>query len=178
MSNIVNYEWKDIEEMQNVQKYFGIEDEMFAKGYMFAQYVIDGSSMGKAYRLAFDVEQKLASSRAGGFMNRKWVKELVRSLKVDDDTLYIGEIKKIIARGMEIVNDTRSAPRDVTEAMRALQPYLKQVVQKQEIEHKLVMEQTPADIMMDKMQEGIKQISGAGKMINENQEIIDVAEVI
>jgi len=177
-SNIVNYTWKEIDELQAIRKYFNVDEEMFSKGYSFAQLVIDGNSAVKSYEQAFGVEKALASSRANGFLQRKWVRELVRSIKVDDDTLYIGEVKKIIQRGMQIINNPKGSNRDVTEAMKALQPYIKQQTQRVEADIKITDANKPLDAVMDKIQDGIKLLQTNGKMINQEGQIIDVEPIL
>ena len=177
-SNLVNYTWKEIDELQAIRKYFNVEEEMFSKGYSFAQLVIDGVNKVKSYEQAFGVDKEFASRNAGSFMTRKWVRELIRSIKVDDDTLYIGEVKKIIDRGMQIVNNPKSSNRDVTEAMKALQPYIKQQTQRVEANILVQDANKPIDAMMDKIQDGIKLLQSNGKMFNEEGNIIDVKPIL
>jgi len=165
------------EELELIRTRFGVEPERFQKAISFAQLIVEGVSRKRAYEEAYQATKDQAISRASSTFRAKYVQELVRYFRPNDDTLYIGEIKTIIQRGMEIVRDRRSSPREVTEAMKALQPYIKQQVDaKLQVEH--THEVKPADAVMVKMQKQIEQLTSNGKMVSQDGEIIDVEEVM
>jgi len=177
MSDIVVAETQqELEELELIRTRFGIDKERFAKAVEFAQLIVEGVSRKRAYEQAFDVDKQTAISRASSTFRAKYVQELVRYFRPNDDTLYIGEVKTIIQRGMEIVRDRRSSPREVTEAMKALQPYIKQQIEsKVQVEH--THEVKPADAVMVKMQKQIESLTGQGKMVDQSGDIIDVEYV-
>ena len=165
------------QELELIRKKFGIQEDRFDSAIMFANLIVEGHSRKKAYEQAYQATKDEATSRASSTFRAKYIQELIRYFRPDDDTLYIGEIKTIIQRGMEIVRDRRSSGREVTEAMKALQPYLKAQLQMQmtvDVEHSV----KPADAVMTKLQGQIELLSSNGKMVSQNGEIIDVEEVI
>ena len=107
---------KTATELELIRTRFGIKEDRFRNAIVFAELIVSGMSRKKAYEQAYDADKNTAISRASGTFRAKYVQELIRYLRPDDDTLYIGEIKTIIQRGMEIVRDRRSSPREVTEA--------------------------------------------------------------
>jgi hypothetical protein len=164
-------------DLEVIRARFGIQEDRFENAVMFANLIVEGISRKKAYEQAYNVDKEESTSRASSTFRAKYVQELIRYFRPDDDTLYIGEVKTIIQRGMEIVRDRRSSPREVTEAMKALQPYIKQQTQMQldvEVNHTV----KPADAVMAKMQRQIEYLSNNGKMVDQSGEIIDVEEVI
>jgi len=166
---------EDINEFKNVQNYFNIDNDMFGKGYIYAQAILQGHTKTEAYFRAFDCERKIAQKRSSAFMLRKWVQELIRAMRPDDDVLYVGEINIIVKTAMKIIMDTRSSPREVTEAMKAVQPYIKQ--QQQIVEHKLTID-TKEESKMDKFLEIASSLAEENKMIGTNGDIIDVQEIL
>ena len=90
----------------------------------------------------------------------------------DDNTLYIGDIKTIIATGMDIINDKGSSAREKTDAMKALQPYIKQAKLALEIEENIKI--SMGESTVTKIDTQLKQLIGFGKMVNEDGDIIDV----
>ena len=146
-----------------IKKKFGIKDDAFEKGIVFAQLVVDGMSRKKAYEQTFNVDKAKAITNSSSYFRRKWVQELIRYVRPNDDTLYIGEIKTIIDRGMEIIRDRRSSPREVTEAMKALQPYIKQ--EQLKIELDLAENASDAVGMISTLMSGIDKITDQKKMI-------------
>lgn len=156
---------------------FRVTKERFPLGVQFAELIVEGESRKRAYERVFKVDNKTAESRAGNLFRNKWIQELIRYMRPDEDTLYIGEIDTIIKRAMGIIRDGRSSPREITEAMKAVQPYIKQqqIQAKIEVEHS--HEVKPADAVMSKMQEQIEMLSKNGKMVNESGDIVDVEVV-
>ena len=151
---------------------FNIEEQRFAKGLIFVQSVLNGDSKTRAYRNAFDVDSDTARKVSSQFHRGKWIQELLRYLKPDQDTLYTGEIKDIIKRGMEIINDPRTSNRDASEAMKALQPYIKAEALKAELE--LNVSISTGESISAKLNKDISILAANGKMVNELGEIIDV----
>lgn len=163
---------EDNKDLELIRNRFKINEDRFQFGVSFASLIVDGVSSKRAYEQVFNVDKEKAISNASSFHRAKWIQELIRFMRPNDDTLYIGEVKTIIQRGMEIIRDRRSSPREVTEAMKALQPYIKQ-------------EQLKIDLQMDKetsdglttiatVMQGINNLSLNNKMIGKSGEIVEV----
>ena len=165
------------ENLNLIKSHFKIKDEMFSKGVQYVSKVLDGESRVVSFEKAFDVEKASARSRSGEFHRRKWVQEIFRYLQPDEGTLYIGDIESVIKTAMTMIKDDRRDDRVRIEAMKAVQPFIKQMIHKEETTIKLVAEQNPAEAIMTQMTDAIKQLSGSGKMINQAGEIIDVQAV-
>jgi len=161
-------------ELDGIKFHFGIKDEMFAKGVKFASLVAEGSNRTQAMMDSWDIDKASARSKAGEFFRRKWIQELIRYFKPDEETLYIGEIESIIKTGMEMIKDPRRDDRVKIEAMKALQPYIKVAVTKQESEITVKHEISAGDVKMTKMTDAIAQLTNSGKMIDETGSVIDV----
>lgn len=162
----------DKQDLELIRNRFRIDEDRFKFGVTFASLIVDGVSSKRAYEQTFNVDKEKAISNASSFHRAKWIQELIRFMRPNDDTLYIGEVKTIIQRGMEIIRDRRSSPREVTEAMKALQPYIKQ-------------EQLKIDLNMDKetsdglttianVMQGINSLSLNNKMVGKSGDIIEV----
>ena len=163
------------EELIVIQKRFAIPDDRFLKGVLFAHYITDGDSKVVAYQKVTGCDKDKARQNAGSLFKGKWIQELIRFMTPDDNTLYIGDIKTIIATGMDIINDKGSSAREKTDAMKALQPYIKQAKLAVEIEENIKVSMGESTVV--KIDSQLKQLVGFGKMVNEDGEIIDVQYV-
>jgi hypothetical protein len=162
------------EQLIAIRKHFTkVEPEMFAKGEVFASLIAQGGNKTKCYQEAFDCTKEQAQVRAGAFFNRKWVQELIRYFKPDEDLLYIGDIEQIRKTAMTIITDTRKDDKIKIEAMKALQPYIKQEQKAQQLQLSLD-DASSVGNLIGGLVEGIKQLSSQGKMIDKTGEIIDV----
>ncbi|NOQ31125.1 MAG: hypothetical protein GQ570_08395 [Helicobacteraceae bacterium] len=161
-------------EVEGIKLHFGISDEMFPKGVCFASLVADGKNRTESFEEAFDVEKKVARSKAGEFFKRKWVQELIRYFVPDEGTLYIGDISDIVKVGMQMITDDRRDDRVRIEAIKALQPYIKQQTLKTEAELLIKHEVSAGETVMEKMNKAIGTLGKEGKMIDESGAIIDV----
>ena len=175
MNKDVSVLLEDKDAIEVIRKRFNIEEVRFGYGIEFVQYILDGDSKNKAYSKAFDVEPDKARMYSSQFHRGKWIQELIKYLRPDEDSLYLSEIKKIIGAGMAIVNDTRSSPREKTEAMKALQPYIKAENQRLEID--LQVTETTGASIVSQLTDKIALLASNGKMIDETGEVIDVFEI-
>ena len=166
---------ESIDEFRNIQTYFNIDDLMFQRGYIYARTILEGHTKTEAYFRAYKCDRVTAQKRSSAFMLRKWVQELVRAMRPNDDVLYVGEINIIVKTAMKIIMDTRSSNREVTEAMKAVQPYIKQ--QQALVEHKLIIDDKE-ESKMDKFLEIANGLANQGKMIGTKGEVIDVQEIL
>lgn len=160
---------------KRVQETARIPDDRFEKGKEFAMLVAEGTMpVYKAYAEVFDVELDIAQKKATKLKHGKWIQELIRYYQFDDDLEYTTETRIVVDRLMAIVKDSRSSPREVTEATKALQPYIKQQIAKSQVVHEVKDEAVVTQHIMSKMQNAIKQLAAQGKMVGQNGEIIDV----
>lgn len=150
---------------------FNIEQERFYKGYAYCEQVIAGGVKSKIYADVFEVPIEKARQSSSQFHNSRWIQELILFLRPNEHTLYFGERKRIIQAGMHIIDDPQASRRDKIEAMKALQPYIKAEIQKNDEEEKQssIGAETAKGIT-----EQVEKLSGMGKMVDENGEIIDV----
>jgi len=156
-----------------------IPDERFEQGVEFASLIADGNmTASKAYAEAFDVDITIANKKSSKMKHSKWIQELIRFHMFDDDLEYTAETKVVIQRLMSIVNDPRASHREVTEATKALQPYIKQQIQKVQAEIKVEHKVDATDAVMTKMTKVISELADNGKMLDQNGEIIDVTVVM
>lgn len=162
----------DNKDLEQIRTKFRIDEDRFQYGVRFASLIVDGVSSKRAYEEVFQVDKEKAISNASSFHRAKWIQELIRYMRPNDDTLYIGEVKTIIQRGMEIIRDRRSSAREVTEAMKALQPYIKQ--EQLKIDLQLDKETSDGIATIANVMEGIKQLSNTNKMIGKSGEIVEV----
>lgn len=166
---------EDKDSLEVIRKRFNVEEVKFQKGLEFVQLVMDGTSKNKSYVEVFKVDTETAKKVSSQFHRGKWIQALIAYLRPDEDSLYFGEIKAIIAKGMEIVNNPRSSAREKTEAMKALQPYIKAEHAKIEIDVNVAT--TTGDSIVTQLTDKIAMLSHAGKMVDESGEIIDVKPI-
>jgi hypothetical protein len=168
---------KDKEDLVLLQQRMNIDEDKFWKGVHYAQRIQDGLKQNAAYAEAFGVDSKIASKTSSQFHRGKWVQELIRFFRPDEETLYIGEIKTIIAQGMQIVKDPRSSNREKTEAMKALQPYIKAEKLEQINIEEMNVVQTTGESIVHTLDQKLQAIADDGKMVDENGDIIDVTPI-
>ena len=166
---------EDKDALEVLRKRFNVKEDRFPFGVTFVQKIMDGMSKNKAYVETFGCTIDVAKKTSSQFHRSKWVQELIKYLRPDEDSLYFGETKAIIGRGMQIVNDPRSTPREITEAMKALQPYIK--AEKQRIEVEVDLNVTTGASVVSTLNDKIAALVSQGKMIAANGEIIDVAVI-
>lgn len=164
---------EDKDALDIIRSRFNIEEKRFLMGVDFASKILDGDmSKNLAYVEAFGVDKETARTLSSQLHRAKWIQELLRYLRPDQDTLYTGEIKDIIKNGMEIIRDNRASNRDKSEAMKALQPYLKE--EKLRLEVDITHEVKESTSVVTKLNDKILQLASIGKMLNEAGDIIDV----
>lgn len=162
----------DKDALSVIRNRFNVPIERFERGLDFVQLVLDGKSKNLAYKEAFDVSTEKAKTTSSQFHRGKWIQELIKYLRPDEDSLYFGETKRIIGRGMEIINNPKSSNRDVTEAIKALQPFIK--AEKQRLEVDVNVTDNTGESIVTQLNDKITQLAEAGKMVDETGEIIDV----
>lgn len=160
------------EELVAIQRKFNIPEDRFIKGVLFAHYITEGDNKTVAYQKVTGCDKDKARQNSGSLFKGKWIQDLIRFMTPDDNTLYIGDIKTIIATGMDIINDKGSSAREKTDAMKALQPYIKQAKLALEIEENIKV--SMGESTVTKIDTQLKQLVGFGKMVNEDGDIIDV----
>ena len=160
------------EELVAIQRKFNIPEDRFVKGVLFAHYITEGDNKTVAYQKVTGCDKDKARQNSGSLFKGKWIQDLIWFMTPDDNTLYIGDIKTIIATGMDIINDKGSSAREKTEAMKALQPYIKQAKLALEIEENIKV--SMGESTVTKIDTQLKQLVGFGKMVNEDGDIIDV----
>ena len=148
-----------------------IEEERFVRGVIFAEYIVNGENATNAYMYAFECDKKLAQMNSSNLRNAKWVQDLIMYFRPDENTLYFGEIRQIIRKGMQIVDDPMSEPKDVVSAINALAKYIKVSKQTTDAESNVVSD---AAQMIAGLMEGIGQIVEQNKMVDKHGNIIDV----
>ena len=158
-------------ELIAIQEKHNVERERFVRGVIFSEELVNGTSASEAYAMSFEVTKYEAQTRSANFRNSKWVQELILYFKPDENTLYFGEIRQIIRKGMNIIDDPMSEPRDIISAMNALAKYIKTTKTNQEQEEKLSSDATK---MIAGLMEGIAQLASSDRMINKHGQIIDV----
>lgn len=159
-------------QLEQFRKQFNITDiDRFYKGVKFCEEILDGGVKSKVYSEIFDVPIEKARTVASQFHRSKWVQELLLFLRPDEQSLYFGERKRIIQAGMNIIDDPYASHRDKTEAMKALQPYIKQ--EKIEQEMKINVESI-GETISDGITRQLDELARSGKMIAEDGTIIDV----
>jgi len=164
---------EDKEILKTIRSKFNIDEPRFLMGLTYVGLTLDGNmSKTKAYSQAFKADAATAAKVSAQFHRAKWIQELIMHLRPADNSLYLSEIKKIIGTGMTIVHDSSATHRERIDAMKALQPYIKA--------EKLVqnatgdMAESEVLSVIAKLDNSIKLLASAGKMVNENGEIIDV----
>jgi hypothetical protein len=173
MGELIKMDETRHEELMSLRRYLGISDEdRFERAVKFVELCLDGEKKNKAYMQAFECDKGHADRNASSLHRSKWVQEIFKFMRPEDNSLYIGEIKQIIAEGMRIINDPLESARNKTEAMRALQPYIK--AEKAEEQAGIEKEKGTGESMSAKLQEQIDQLAAAGKMVTPEGEIIDV----
>ena len=160
------------EELVAIQRRFNIPEDRFVKGVLFAHYITEGDNKTVAYQKVTGCNKDKARQNSGSLFKGKWIQELIRFMTPDDNTLYIGDIKTIIATGMDIINDKGSSAREKTDAMKALQPYIKQAKLALEIEENIKV--SMGESTVTKIDSQLKHLVGLGKMVREDGEIVDV----
>ena len=158
-------------ELEAFRKQFNIEPLRFDLAVQFCEKILDGGVKSKIYAEVFNVSIDEARKVASQFHRSRWVQELILFLRPDEQSLYFGERKRIIQAGMAIIDDPRASHRDKTEAMKALQPYIKQEKIDQEMTVKV---ETHGETISESITNQIERLALAGKMIDDSGNIIDV----
>ncbi len=158
-------------ELVAIKDKHGIDEERFVRGVIFSEYIVNGESANNAYVYAFDCERKEATMKSTNLRNTKWVQELIMYFKPDENTLYFGEIRQIIRKGMAIIDNPMSEDKDVISAMNALAKYVKVSKAARENEDTSISDATQ---MIAGLMEGIASLSNNDKMIGAHGKIIDV----
>ena len=169
------YKERDVQqsaELETFRKNFNITDvERFNNAVTFCEKIIDGGVVSQVYSAVFNVPIEKARTVAANFHRSKWVQELILFLRPDEQSLYFGERKKIIRRGMQIIDDPNASNRDVTEAIKALQPYLKQ----EKIDHEVSLKgDSSGQSLQMSINDKLTEISERGMMVDKSGNIIDV----
>jgi len=162
------------EEMLSIKRKFNIPDDRWDKGVLFAHYITEGHNKVAAYELTTGCNKEAARRNAGSLFKGKWIQELIRFMSPDDCTLYVGETRDIIAAGMEIIRDRGSSNREKSDAMKALQPYIK--AEKLRLNDDLSKDNqlTEALSFMSKVVEATKELATRDKMVSSDGRIVDV----
>lgn len=157
-------------ELELIMDKHGIEKERFVRGVIFAEYIVNGENATNSYMWAFECDKNEARMKSTNLRNAKWVQELIIYFKPDENTLYFGEIRRIIRVGMEII-DSAEEDKDRIAAMNALAKYVKVGKQTQDIDDKTISDSTK---MIAGLMDGIAELANKDKMINKHGNIIDV----
>ena len=148
-----------------------IDNERFTRGVIFAEFVVNGDSANNAYMYAFECDKTKATMSSANFRNSKWIQELIQFFRPDENTLYFGEIRQIIRKGMAIIDNPNTEDKDIISAMNALAKYVKVSSSTKTNEEEMVSD---AAKLMTGLIKGISELSAQNKMINGNGDIIDV----
>ena len=143
----------------------------FALAVLFCEKILDGEPKSKAYQEVFNVSLDKARTTASQFHRSKWVQELLLFLRPNEHSLYFGERKRIIQAGMQIIDDPRASNRDKTEAMKALQPFIKQEILDNDAVDNI---DKIGDTVSAEITKKIAELALVGKMIGDDGKIIDV----
>jgi len=158
-------------ELLAIKDKHGIDEERFVRGVIFSEYIVNGESANNAYVYAFDCEPREASTKSANLRRTKWVEELILYFKPDENTLYFGEIRQIIRKGMSIIDNPMSEDKDVISAMNALAKYVKVSKAARENEDTSISDATT---LIAGLMEGIASLSSQDKMIDKYGTIVDV----
>ena len=158
-------------ELIAIQEKHNIDEERFVRGVIFAEYIVNGESANSAYIYAFDCEKKQASMKSANLRGSKWIQELILYFKPDENTLYFGEIRQIIRKGMAIIDNPNSEDKDVISAMNALAKYVKVSKAARENEDTSISDATT---LIAGLMDGIAALSNNDKMIDKHGTIVDV----
>jgi hypothetical protein len=161
-------------ELEGFRKNFNIEPEKFMKAVKFCEKILDGEAKSKAYANVFEVSIEKARTTSSQFHRSRWVQELILFLRPDEQSLYFGERKRIIQAGMAIIDDPGASHRDKTEAMKALQPYIKQEKIDNELNVKI---ETIGESISDGINKQLEELAAKGQMIADDGTIIDVSVI-
>lgn len=162
-------------ELETIRRRFDIDEVRFEKGVMFVSAYLDHGNKTRAYQEITGCDKQTARQSAGSLFRGKWIQELLRFMQPDERTLYVGEIKDIIEAGMEIIRDRGASNRDKSEAMKALQPYIKQA--KLDVDVDVEIKASVGESIASKISNQVKALAASGKMINEDGDIIDVEPI-
>ena len=158
-------------ELIAIKEKHNIDEERFVRGVIFAEYIVNGESANNAYIYAFDCERKQASMKSANLRGSKWIQDLILYFKPDENTLYFGEIRQIIRKGMAIVDNPNSEDKDVISAMNALAKYVKVSKAARENEDTSISDATT---LIAGLMDGIAALSNNDKMIDKYGAIVDV----
>ncbi len=158
-------------ELKKIQERHNIDKERFVRGVIFAEFIVNGENGTNSYKWAFDCDEMTARMNAGTLRNTKWVQDLIINLRPDENTLYFGEIRQIIRKGMAIIDNPNAEDKDIISAMNALAKYVK--VSKPIVnEEELIA--SDAVKLITGLVSGIERLVGEEKMIDKHGTIIDV----
>ncbi len=158
-------------ELEIIMEKHNIEKQRFVRGVIFAEYIVNGESANNAYSWAFECDRKESSMKSSNLRNSKWIQELILYFKPDENTLYFGEIRQIIRKGMSIIDDPMTEDKDVISTMNALAKYVKVSKSNKDNEQEI---SSDAAQLMTGLIKGIEDLSNQNKMIAGNGTIIDV----
>ena len=158
--------------LEAIRRKYNIAPERFIDGYNFSLEINEGRNRVEAYEIAFGVDKESATRSATNLFRAKWIQDLVRLTLIPDEINYTTNRADVIKQMMDIINDDISSPREKTDAAKALQPYIKE--QKLGIDLNAQLDINEGEDTMTKFVTAITQIVGAGKMISNQGEIVEV----
>lgn len=158
-------------ELETFRKQFNVEPDRFQKAVRFCEQVLEGGVKYKIYAEVFEVDNDKAKTLAGQFHRTKWVQELILFMRPNEHSLYFGERKRIIQAGMSIIDNASASNRDKTEAMKALQPFIKAEIAENDNEEAI---ERVGESISNKLTKQIEQLAKRGLMINDKGDIIEV----
>jgi hypothetical protein len=168
---VEGYDEQRLVELESIRKTLNVGDfERYYRAVNYCEKVLDGMPQSKAYAEAFDLDIAKAKTVSSRFHRSNWVQELILWMKPDDQSLNIGQIKRVIEEGMRIIDDITASNRDKTEAMKALQPYIKAEKLEQELR---AQEASISETVAQSIDKKIEDLAERGKMIGENGDIIE-----
>lgn len=166
---------EDKEALEVLRKRFNIDDVRFYLGLTYVQNILNGETKNKAYVLAFNVDTETAKKVSSQFHRGKWIQALISYLRPEEDSLYFGEIKSVIAANMRVIKDSRSSPREVAECTKAVQPFIK--AERLRLEVEVDVTDTTGASIVSQLTDKIAHLAKAGKMVGEDGGIIDVVAI-
>ena len=158
-------------DLKKIQDRYNIEKERFIRGVIFAEFIVNGENATNSYQWAFEVDTQVARMNAATLRNTKWVQEIIIALRPDENTLYVGEIRQIIRKGMAIIDNPHSEPKDVISAINALAKYVK--VAKPILNEEETVASDAINLITG-LVKGIEDLANGNKMIDKHGDIIDV----
>jgi hypothetical protein len=162
--------------LRKIQELYGIEEQRFVNGFLFATLISEGRTVNGAYVDAFEVTPAIARTRSSQLYRAKWIQTLLGEVELDvsvDDRDRINGIKETLTLAMEDSPDEKIRIDAATKLSQVLQGEAKMKIEEKKIHVEEAKGTEIQEILRD-----IKAMAGKGKVLSLTDGVIDTEVIL